>query len=93
VKNRVHLDVPVGEDNNVDAEVQRLVAAGATVLHHGRQGPHTWVTIADPEGNELPARIPPESCSGARSLADIAAPLLHGRGRDGRRGRRSERSL
>jgi hypothetical protein len=26
---------------------------GATFLHRGRQGPYTWVTIADPEGNEL----------------------------------------
>ncbi|MEU4570926.1 VOC family protein [Nonomuraea sp. ATR24] len=52
VKNRVHLDVRVGADN-IDAEVERLVAHGATVLHKGRQGPTWWVTIADPEGNEL----------------------------------------
>ncbi|SRR5260370_15582659 len=52
VKNRVHLDVWVGEDR-VEAETARLTAQGATFLHRGRQGPHTWVTIADPEGNEL----------------------------------------
>ena len=52
VKNRVHLDVRVGADN-VQAEVERLTATGATVLHTGRQGPHTWVTMADPEGKEL----------------------------------------
>jgi Glyoxalase-like domain len=52
VKNRVHLDVRVGADN-VQAEVERLTARGATVLHTGRQGPFSWVTIADPEGNEL----------------------------------------
>ena len=52
VKNRVHLDVRVGAEN-VDAEVARLSARGATVLHHGRQGPYRWVTMADPEGNEL----------------------------------------
>ena len=52
VKNRVHLDVRVGSAN-VDAEVARLTARGATVLHRGQQGPHSWVTIADPEGNEL----------------------------------------
>jgi hypothetical protein len=52
VKNRVHLDIWVGADN-VEAELARLTASGATVLHRGRQGPHTWVTIADPEGNEL----------------------------------------
>jgi Glyoxalase-like domain len=52
VKNRVHLDIWVGEDN-VERELERLTAKGATFLHRGRQGPHTWVTIADPEGNEL----------------------------------------
>ncbi|HEX4981366.1 MAG TPA: VOC family protein [Ilumatobacteraceae bacterium] len=26
---------------------------GATRLYDGRQGPHTWVTMADPEGNEF----------------------------------------
>jgi hypothetical protein len=52
VKNRVHLDLrPDVEDG--EGEVQRLVGKGATILHRGRQGPHTWVTLADPEGNEL----------------------------------------
>ncbi|HEY0573966.1 MAG TPA: VOC family protein [Pseudonocardia sp.] len=31
----------------------RLVANGATELHRGAHGPYTWVTLADPEGNEL----------------------------------------
>jgi hypothetical protein len=52
VKNRLHLDVRVGAEN-VEAELARLTAGGATFLHRGRQGPHTWVTIADPEGNEF----------------------------------------
>lgn len=51
VKNRVHLDVNVGERR--EAEVGRLTAMGAKVLHQGQQGPYTWVTLADPEGNEL----------------------------------------
>ena len=51
-KNRVHLDVRVGEDK-MEAEVERLVGKGATFLHRGQQGPHRWVTLADPEGNEL----------------------------------------
>ena len=52
VKNRVHLDIRVGPDE-VAEQVERLTARGATVLHHGQQGPHRWVTLADPEGNEL----------------------------------------
>ena len=52
VKNRVHLDVRVGAEQ-VEAEVDRLTALGATVLHTGRQGPYRWITMADPEGNEL----------------------------------------
>ncbi|WP_431043647.1 VOC family protein [Streptomyces sp. P1-3] len=52
VKNRVHLDVRTGSDS-MDDVVERLTAKGATFLHRGRQGPSTWVTLADPEGNEL----------------------------------------
>ncbi|MGI8702711.1 MAG: VOC family protein [Nocardioidaceae bacterium] len=52
VKNRVHLDVWVGRDH-VEEEVERLVASGGRFLHRGSQGPHSWVTLADPEGNEL----------------------------------------
>jgi len=52
VKNRVHLDVRVGADN-VEAELERLTGLGATFLHRGHQGPQGWVTVADPEGNEL----------------------------------------
>jgi hypothetical protein len=51
VKNRWHLDVHVGEGR--DAEVERLCALGATRLWDGQQGPHSWVTLADPEGNEF----------------------------------------
>jgi Glyoxalase-like domain len=52
VKNRMHLDVRVGADD-VDSVVDKLTARGATFLHKGRQGPHTWVTLTDPEGNEF----------------------------------------
>jgi predicted enzyme related to lactoylglutathione lyase len=51
VKNRLHLDVRIGADD-ADAAVAGLTARGAKVLHTGRQGPFTWVTLADPEGNE-----------------------------------------
>ena len=52
VKNRVHLDLRVGDDRR-QAEVERLVGLGASRLWDGRQGPQTWVTMADPEGNEF----------------------------------------
>ncbi|MER7463607.1 VOC family protein [Streptomyces sp. NPDC097981] len=52
VKNRVHLDVRTGSDNPQEV-VERLIAKGAKHLHEGRQGPYTWTTLADPEGNEL----------------------------------------
>ena len=51
-KNRMHLDLRVGEDD-LRGVVDRLTASGATFLHEGRQGPHTWFTLADPEGNEF----------------------------------------
>ena len=51
-KNRTHLDLRVSPDDPA-AVVERLLAAGATRLHEGRQGPHTWVTLADPELNEF----------------------------------------
>ena len=52
VKNRLHLDVHVGPDQR-EAEVVRLVGLGATELWRESQGPYSWVTLADPEGNEF----------------------------------------
>ena len=52
VKNRVHLDVRVGADRQ-EAEVARLTKLGATELWRASQGPFSWVTLADPEGNEF----------------------------------------
>jgi hypothetical protein len=52
VKDRIHLDVRVGDDD-VDAVVRSLTERGARVLHEGRQGPSTWTTMQDPEGNEF----------------------------------------
>lgn len=55
VKNRVHFDLwPT--DRTMNEEVERLVEAGATLVHDLRDhhGPGTgWVTLADPEGNEF----------------------------------------
>nr|WP_240940501.1 VOC family protein [Planosporangium flavigriseum] len=47
-----HLDLWVGAEN-VDAELERLTSRGAKILHRGQQGPHSRVTVADPEGNEF----------------------------------------
>jgi hypothetical protein len=51
-KNRWHIDVFVGQEN-VQSAAEELIARGATFLHDGQQGPHRWVTLADPEGNEF----------------------------------------
>jgi hypothetical protein len=52
VKNRLHLDIRLGDDD-VESVRATLESRGASFLHVGRQGPHTWVTMADPEGNEF----------------------------------------
>jgi Glyoxalase-like domain len=51
VKNRVHLDVNP-TDSSQDEEVARLTGLGATVLNDNRPE-FSWVTLADPEGNEF----------------------------------------
>jgi hypothetical protein len=51
VKNRVHLDLHVGDQR--DAMVDRLVELGAKVIGEGSEGPNTWMVLADPEGNEF----------------------------------------
>jgi hypothetical protein len=50
VKNRLHLDF---RPDDRDAEVERLVALGATRADVGQDGSETWVVLADPEGNEF----------------------------------------
>lgn len=52
VKNRLHLDVRVTDVSLEDARFA-LEERGASFLHVGSQGPHTWITMADPEGNEF----------------------------------------
>jgi hypothetical protein len=42
----------IGADD-VGSVLAKLIERGATFLHDGKQGPHTWVTLADPEGNEF----------------------------------------
>ena len=52
VKNRVHLDLRVGDERR-EEEVARLLRLGATELYRASQGPFEWATLADPEGNEF----------------------------------------
>ena len=52
VKNRTHLDIHTGPGER-DGLVARAIELGATQLWVGRQGPQEWITLADPEGNEL----------------------------------------
>lgn len=52
-KNRVHLDLSP-TDCTRDEQVERALALGATVIGDHRNDDGTgWVTLADPEGNEL----------------------------------------
>ena len=56
VKNRVHLDLaaPSPEPASRDAEVERIVGLGATVIGDQRRPDGTgWLVLADPEGNEF----------------------------------------
>lgn len=49
-KNRVHLDLDAADRA---AEVERLVALGATIVHDREEWGTRWTTLADPEGNEF----------------------------------------
>lgn len=52
VKNRMHMCLrPVDRDR--DAEVQRLLGLGATMVHDLRRADRGWAVLADPEGNEF----------------------------------------
>lgn len=49
-KNRLHIDIAPPKDGDQRAEVDRLVALGATRIDIG-QGDVSWVVMADPDGN------------------------------------------
>ena len=49
-KNKLHVDFAAAD---LDAEVDRLVAAGATLVGHRGDESFRWVTLADPQGNEF----------------------------------------
>jgi hypothetical protein len=50
VKNRLHLDL---RPDDQAAEVARFEALGARRIDVGQTAEHTWVVLADPEGNEF----------------------------------------
>jgi hypothetical protein len=50
VKNRLHLDL---RPDDQAAEVERLLALGATRADVGQGDATTWMVLADPDGNEF----------------------------------------
>lgn len=52
VKNRLHLDLTTSAEDR-DAEIERLIALGASRVEIGQTGEESWTVLADPEGNEF----------------------------------------
>ena len=83
VKNRVHLDlVP---DGPRDAEVERLLSIGATLVDDHRKPDTGWAVLADSEGNEVCIELsmaergrPGTSTRSDRPAAHRAAPRRDG---------------
>lgn len=75
-KNRMHLDIQVAD---VQAEVDRLTASGATVVDppHDDAGFQTAI-LADPEGNEFCVIGPPEGGYDHRRLVAEEAGIREG---------------
>ena len=53
VKNRVHWDLRSPQGPARPEDVERFITMGARRIGEGNQGPHSWVILADPEGNEF----------------------------------------
>jgi predicted enzyme related to lactoylglutathione lyase len=53
VKNRLHIDLAPHTSQDRDAEIARLLEAGATHVDVGQGDDVTWTVLADPEGNEF----------------------------------------
>jgi hypothetical protein len=67
VKNRLHLDLRA-DGTTTEAELQRLLALGATPVDVG-QGPDVpWTVLSDPAGNEF--------CLLHRTVQDVEAEAL-----------------
>ena len=76
-KNRVHLDLATESRRHQAAEVERLLALGATPAGIG-QGEVPWTVLADPEGNEFcvldPRPVYRDTGPVAAVVADCADP-------------------
>jgi hypothetical protein len=54
VKNRVHLDIRAGRNDDAkEAMIATLTAAGATEVRRVSENGQWWMVMADPEGNEF----------------------------------------
>lgn len=53
VKNRLHIDLAPHISQDRDAEIEALLARGATRVDVGQDEDVTWDVLADPEGNEF----------------------------------------
>jgi hypothetical protein len=53
VKNRLHIDLAPHTTDDRDAEIERLLAIGATRVDIGQSADSSWDVLADPEGNEF----------------------------------------
>ena len=49
-KNKIHLDLHATDSA---AEVERLIAAGASLVAEHEEGGFGWTTLADPDGNQF----------------------------------------
>ncbi|MFC7490548.1 MULTISPECIES: VOC family protein [unclassified Knoellia] len=56
-KDRLHLELATSVDGDHEAEVERLVALGASRVDIG-QGDVSWVAMVDPDGNEFRVHTP-----------------------------------
>lgn len=53
VKNRVHLDVIAGDDEEKLTKARQLVEAGGTEIRRVEESGQWWIVMHDPEGNEF----------------------------------------
>ncbi len=74
VQNRLHLDLATTTREHPAAEVERLLALGATRADVGQGDEVPWVVLADPEGNELCVLEPRTTYA---DTGPVAAIVLH----------------